>query len=62
MLTVFENSEFVTAPEGEAGLRGEYFSNQELQGSPVLTRTDKLVEFDWREGSFAPDQPARRAA
>src|SRR6202022_2483998 len=32
-------------------------SNQELQGSPVLTRTDKHVEFDWGEGSFAPDQP-----
>src|SRR6202140_1797770 len=54
---VFENSEFVTAPEGEAGLKGEYFSNQELQGSPVLTRTDKHVEFDWGEGSFAPNQP-----
>src|SRR5580704_2694900 len=54
---VFENSEFVTAPEGEAGLKGEYFSNQELQGAPVLTRTDKHVEFDWGEGSFAPNQP-----
>jgi beta-glucosidase len=54
---VFENSEFVTAPNGEAGLKGEYFSNQELQGSPVLTRTDKHVEFDWGEGSFAPNQP-----
>src|SRR6202022_946124 len=32
-------------------------SNQELQGSPVLTRTDKHVEFDWGEGSFAPNQP-----
>src|SRR5229473_780453 len=54
---VFENSEFVTAPDGEAGLKGEYFSNQELQGAPVLTRTDKHVEFDWGEGSFAPNQP-----
>jgi beta-glucosidase len=54
---VFENSEFVTAPGGERGLRGEYFSNQELQGSPALVRIDEHVHFDWGEGSFARNQP-----
>ena len=54
---VFENSEFVTAPDGESGLKGEYFGNQELKGTPALVRTDKHVHFDWGEGSFAPDQP-----
>src|SRR5260370_653549 len=54
---VFENSEFVTAPDGESGLKGEYFSNEDLPGAPVLTRTDKHVHFDWGEGSFAPNQP-----
>jgi beta-glucosidase len=54
---VFENSEFVTAPDGEAGLKGEYFSNEELKGTPALVRTDKHVHFDWGEGSFAPSQP-----
>src|SRR5437899_2416871 len=54
---VFENSEFVTALGGEIGLKGEYFSNQALQGTPALVRTDKHVEFDWGEGSFAPNQP-----
>ena len=54
---VFENSEFVTAPGGESGLKGEYFSNQELQGTPAMTRTDKHVHFDWGEGSFAPNEP-----
>jgi beta-glucosidase len=54
---VFENSEFVTAPGGESGLKGEYFSNQALQGTPALVRTDQHVHFDWGEGSFAPDQP-----
>src|SRR5215469_14000463 len=48
---VFENSEFVTAPGGEPGLKGEYFNNQELTGSPVLVRTDRHVHFDWGEGS-----------
>ena len=54
---VFENSEFVTAPGGESGLKGEYFDNEDLRGTPVLVRTDKHVHFDWGEGSFAPGQP-----
>jgi beta-glucosidase len=54
---VFENSEFVTAPGGESGLKGEYFDNQELKGTPALVRTDKHVHFDWGEGSFAPGEP-----
>jgi beta-glucosidase len=54
---VFESSEFVTAPGGESGLKGEYFDNQDLRGSPVLVRTDKRVHFDWGEGSFAPNHP-----
>jgi beta-glucosidase len=54
---VFENSEFVAAPGGENGLKGEYFSNEELKGQPALVRTDKHVHFDWGEGSFAPAEP-----
>jgi beta-glucosidase len=54
---VFENSDFVTAPGGDSGLKGEYFSNEELKGTPALVRTDKHVHFDWGEGSFAPGEP-----
>lgn len=54
---VFENSEFVMTPNGVSGLKGEYFSNQELQGPAALVRTDKRIEFKWGEGSFAPNQP-----
>jgi beta-glucosidase len=54
---VFETSEFVTAPNGESGLKGEYFSNEELKGAPALVRTDKHIHFDWGEGSFAPGEP-----
>jgi beta-glucosidase len=54
---VFESSEFVTAPGGESGLKGEYFDNEDLRGTPVLVRTDKHIHFDWGEGSFAPGQP-----
>jgi beta-glucosidase len=54
---VFENSEFTTAPHGASGLKGEYFTNEGLQGTPVLVRTDKHVDFKWQEGSFAENQP-----
>lgn len=54
---VFENSEFVTEPDGESGLKGEYFSNQDLKGAPALVRTDKHVHLDFGEGSFAPGEP-----
>ena len=54
---VFESSEFVTAPGGESGLKGEYFANEELKGAPALVRTDKHVHFDWGEGSFADGEP-----
>jgi len=54
---VFDSSEFVTVPGGESGLKGEYFSNEELKGAPALVRTDKHVHFDWGEGSFAAGEP-----
>ena len=54
---VFESSEFVTTPGGERGLKGEYFSNEQLKGTPALVRTDKHVHFDWGEGSFAAGEP-----
>lgn len=54
---VFENTDFVTAPGGESGLKGEYFANEELKGTPALVRIDKHIHFDWGEGSFAPGEP-----
>jgi beta-glucosidase len=55
---VFDNADFHTAAQGgENGLKGEYFSNENLQGPPVLTRVDKHINFIWESGSFAPNQP-----
>jgi beta-glucosidase len=54
---IFDNSEFVTEPNGEPGLKGEYFNNQELEGNPALTRIDKHIQFKWGEGSYFPDGP-----
>ena len=45
-------------PEGESGLKAEYFSNRELKGAPVLTRVDREVNFDWGMTNPAPGVPA----
>ncbi|MEA3346778.1 MAG: glycoside hydrolase family 3 C-terminal domain-containing protein, partial [Candidatus Auribacterota bacterium] len=36
----------------EHGLKAEYFNNANLTGSPVITRIDKSVNFDW--GGISP--------
>ncbi|MHB0858591.1 MAG: PA14 domain-containing protein [Anaerolineae bacterium] len=38
--------------------RGEYYSNAQLAGSPVLVRNDSAIHFDWGTGSPAPGLPA----
>lgn len=35
------------------GLKGEYFSNAELSGKPLLTRSDSKIDFNWHGGSPA---------
>jgi glucose/arabinose dehydrogenase len=35
----------------DGGYAAEYFSNRDLTGTPVLTRQDDAVDFDWGEGA-----------
>jgi hypothetical protein len=42
----------------QSGWKGEYFSNPNLSGAPVLVRTDTGVDFDWGTGAPAQDLPA----
>jgi beta-glucosidase len=44
--------------EASVGLKAEYFDNADLRGTPVLTRIDKSVHFDWRHAAPAPSVPA----
>ena len=37
----------LSGPNGERGLKAEYFSNKALEGTPVVTRVDREVNFDW---------------
>jgi beta-glucosidase len=40
--------------DAKYGLKGEYFDNIEFTGSPVFTRVDEQVDFDWNSASPAP--------
>ncbi len=41
----------------KSGMRGEYFNNMNLEGKPVLTRIDSMVNFNFGTGSPAPGLP-----
>jgi beta-glucosidase len=45
-------------PDGGHGLKAQFFANKNLEGRPVLTRTDESVNFDWGMSSPAPTVPA----
>ena len=42
---------------GTHGLKGEYFSNMQLEGSPVMTRTDATVDFAWGDRGVSAELP-----
>lgn len=42
---------------GEHGLKGEYFSNTDCSGEPVLTRIDSLIDFNFGRGAAVPGLP-----
>jgi beta-glucosidase len=37
----------LTPDESQNGLKGEYFNNRNVEGTPALTRIDSQLEFDW---------------
>jgi beta-glucosidase len=41
------------------GLKAEYFANTDFSGSPVLTRIDPQIQFDWNAASPAPGIPMK---
>jgi beta-glucosidase len=54
---IIPRTQFRTSPESNVeGLKGEYFNNDSLTGTPAFIRTDKQIDFDWN--STSPD-PAK---
>jgi len=45
---------------GKRGMIGQYFDNMNLEGLPVLTRIDSVINFRWGENSPAPEVPNDR--
>lgn len=45
----------VPASTTPGGFKAEYFNNKELQGQPVLVRTDEQINFDWSRGRPSPE-------
>jgi beta-glucosidase len=45
----------VPASATPGGFKAEYFNNKELQGHPVVVRTDEQINFDWSRGRPAPE-------
>ncbi len=35
------------------GLKGEYFNDRYHKGTPIVTKVDKVLNFDWKDGSPA---------
>ena len=46
------------AKPGEHGLKGEYFSNTDCSGEPVLTRIDPVINFKFGKSAPVPGIPA----
>jgi beta-glucosidase len=42
-------AEVLSTPEGQAGLTVEYFDNAGLEGKPVFTATDELLDVNWND-------------
>ncbi|WP_372018028.1 glycoside hydrolase family 3 protein [Pseudoxanthomonas sp. 10H] len=51
-----------SADSPERGLRGEYFRNTDLSGTPALVRVDPVIGFSWDRGSPTDNLMARGEA
>ena len=51
-----------SAGDAERGLRGEYFRNTDLSGTPALVRVDPMIGFNWDRGSPTDNLLARGEA
>jgi beta-glucosidase len=49
--------EYTVIPAGVLTLRGEYFDNPDLQGTPALVRHDSVVDFAWTLSSAGQGIP-----
>jgi beta-glucosidase len=59
--SLFLTSEFLNTTQTNEpirGLKGEYFNNRDLSGTPAITRVDRRIRFDWGESAPASGMPS----
>ena len=49
--------EYLVTGEGEPGVVGAYYANDQLEGEPLFTRIDKNIDFYWESASPSPGLP-----
>ncbi len=49
--TALPASFFYLPGSNNRGVKGEYFSNKDLQGEPAFTRIDSQINFNWGNGA-----------
>jgi beta-glucosidase len=49
--------DLLRTPDGQPGLRADYFSNKDLAGAPALTRIGTKLDFNWASGAPAHGLP-----
>jgi len=49
-------------PEGQPGVKAEYFAAEDLSGAPSVTRTYPALDFAFRGPGATPDAPGARSA
>jgi beta-glucosidase len=53
-----EAKDYVVVPASNLRIKGEYFSNPSLAGSPAFVRDDKQINFHWT--LFSPDERVKK--
>jgi alpha-glucosidase (family GH31 glycosyl hydrolase) len=49
--------DWLKTPDGQPGLKADYFTNEDLSSTPAFTRTDTNIDFNWNMDSPASDFP-----
>ena len=49
--------DWLKTPDGQPGMKAEFYTNEDLSGTPTLTRVDGGVNFDLSKNNPAPEIP-----
>lgn len=50
-------SRYFRTPDGRQGVQGSYYTSREMNGEPLFTRTDDMIDFYWDNDSPHPLMP-----